>query len=76
MLMGSWVAALYPQTFVWEGGADSELFEQLAFPLDSLTGGLEQRAVAWHTFRLLSISFGCYPSPLADTPSTAPTHVT
>lgn len=46
MLMGSWVAALHPQTFVWEGGADLELFGQLAFPLDSLTGGLEQRAGA------------------------------
>ena len=58
MLTGSWVAALHPQTFVQEDGADPELFGQLAFPLDSLTGGLNRGLE-------LDTPLGCYPSSLA-----------
>ena len=40
--------------------ADPELFGQLAFPLDSLIEGLEQRPGACHTL-------GCYLAPWVDT---------
>lgn len=46
MRIGDWALALHPQIFVFfEGrvGETLELFRQLAFPLDSFPGGLEQR---------------------------------